>query len=794
MNFSPLLCALSGASLLVPPVASAEEAGRRVIEEITVTATRREESLQDVPVSVGVVTGEMIRELSLQNLDELSSYVPGLTVREGGEQTGISIRGFGAGLNFGFDQSVGLFIDGIYAGRERQFRGHFLDVNAVEVLRGPQATLFGKNTISGAVVITTGKPTQEFEADFRGEATSVIDRRQAEAVVNVPLTDTLASRVALRWSDQDGYVENTFTGEDEEQQEDWIGRVSFLWEPTENLSVLAKLERSEVERVGRYFNVSDVRGLAVGRPTATGADVGLAAQLSSYVAYDPEFRWGSHSKTSKQQETEDIESNNAVLRLDYETAGGHTLTSITGYSGYESEDQRDVDWSPTNFLFEPITQDFDQWSQEFQFISQVGEKFDYLLGAHLFSNDFYVDRRTDVDINVFLLPFGVPPFDPMPFGGIWRYAQLRFLAQETDSMSAYGQGTYHLTPNWHLTLGLRWNREEKFAEDRFNLSEFGTTRFLDPVNNPADAQLIAQVASVLPANINGILLDSRQGKGSVEERDWSPEATLAWDYNDDMMFYGKVTRGHKGGGFNSATTGQSAEDFEFENETVTGYELGGKLQLADGIARVNFALFRQDFIDLQTSVWVGDGFDVGNAGEARSQGLEMDGTWLIGERLQLNGSFIWLDARFIESEGNACSIPQRNFPNPVPGCVEDPPGTFLQDLSGKRFAPTFQGNAGIGYVAPIGSSLELLLRGDVVYSGEQENPRDPTIAQGARTLVDLSATLRPLDQRWSVGLLVQNAGDSEFHWYEFEAPAQIGTRIGFPGPPRRFSLRASYHM
>jgi iron complex outermembrane recepter protein len=836
-RLSSCVVLLAGLSLLAPDAVLSqipdeeEPAPRRMIDELIVTATRREASLQDVPVSVGVVTGEQIRELSLQNLDQLSAYVPGLTIQEGGEQTGISIRGFGAGLNFGFDQSVGLFIDGIYSGRERQFRGHFLDVGAVEVLRGPQATLFGKNTISGAIIVTTGQPSHEFGVDLSAEATTEIDRQNYQAVVTGGLTDDLAGRLALRFSDEDGYLRNTFTGDSEEQQQDWIARASFLWTPSDNLSVRTKLERAEYERTGRNFHVSDVSGLEVGRPLASGEDVSVASRLSTYRAYDPDFTVRDKTRTSKQRETADVTSTNAVLRVDYTLPAGGTITSVTGYSGFDSEDQRDVDWTPTIFLFEPITQEFDQWSQELQFVSEAGERFDYIVGAHAFRNDFFVDRRTDIHIEPFLLPFGVEPFSDEIFGGpadAWARANLRFLDQRTTNWSTYASGTYLLTDQLSLTAGLRYNWEKKEADDRYFLAEFGTTRFLEfdqsvidfilgsgGVNFSVDADARAELIAVATAaggdadiivntctfaasqcnalaNITRIGRDARDQ--SMTETDWSPELTLAYDLNPNMMFYGKFTRGHKGGGFNSQATGQDT-DPTFEDETVTGYELGGKLRLFDGVANVNFSVFRMDFDNLQTSVWTGTEFDVKNAGEARSQGLEMDARWLLTDRLQLNGSFIWLDARYIEFDNAACSVPQQFFGQPGCDHFAGDTGPGIQDLSGKRFSPTFSGHAGIGYVADLTRNLEVLMRADTNFQGRQRNPRDPTITQGSRTLVDLSATLRPIGApNWSVGALVQNATDKSFYFYEFEAPAQVGTRIGFPGPPRRFTLRATYHL
>ncbi|XOV82595.1 MAG: TonB-dependent receptor [bacterium] len=841
MNKLKFICALSCACgfSLAAPAALTAETDARGMEEVIVTAQRREQSLQDVPVSVGVVTAETIKELSIQNLDELAKYVPGLAIQEGGEQTSISVRGFGAGLNFGFDQSVGLFIDGVYAGRERQFRSPFLDIGQVEVLRGPQSTLFGKNTTSGAVVITTGTPTNEFSVDLNAEYLPDVSGTRLQAIVNGGISENLAGRLALRYAEDDGYMRNNFTGDLEEQEEDWIARATLLWTPTDALSIRTKFEYGEYERTGRNFNVSQVSGIEVGRPLASGADVSAAARLSTYSAYAaagdrPRFPVDELTRSSKQPETADVESTNAVVTVKYDLANGGTLTSITGYSAYESEDERDVDWTPTNFLYEPISQEFDQFSQEITFASELGEKFDYLIGVHGFKNDFLVDRRTDINIEPFLLIFGAQPFSDTIFGGpasAWSRGQLRFLDQTTTNISGFVQGTYRFTDQWSITAGARYTREKKEADDRYFLSQFGNDQFLDiepaildlflnnenlssasdPVAIDARNQIIALATAAGGDNltiantcvfavsqcsqIDGIIDASRTGLGQeVTETDLSPELTLSYDHNDNALYYAKVTRGYKGGGFNSQATG-SDTDPTFEDETVTGYELGAKLRLADNLLNINAALFRMDYDNLQTSTWTGTEFDVKNAGSAVSQGLEMDITYLPTDRMQLNTSFIWLDARYGDFDNAACSVPQQAFGQP--GCdhfVGDS-GAGLQDLSDKRFATQFTGTAGVGYIWPMGDSLELLTRADLQYFGDQVNPRDPTIEQDARFNLDLAVTLRPVNgQGWSLGLLVQNATDEENYFYEFDAPSQIGTRIGFPAPPRMITLRAGYSL
>lgn len=799
---SVLALALAGA-LFAPQTADAQtqsqsqSARTGTVEELVVTAGKREQTLQDVPVSVAVVTGETIKDLAITNLDELSLYVPGFVVQEGGEQTGISIRGFGASLNFGIDQSVGLFIDEVYAGRERQFRGTFLDVERIEVLKGPQGTLFGKNTIAGAVTMTTGTPTHDPSLSVRGEYGPDTNRRAIEAVLNGPIVrNVLAGRLAVRTSSDDGYMFNTLTKEKEEQEDDKVLRATLLFTPTDALRVRAKYEWSEYDRVGRHFNISEISGFAVGRPLITNPatlqplptplDVGPDRNLNIYRFYDPKFDFGLDDTTSKQREFSHVVSRGGALDISYDL-GFATVRAVTGYSAYESEDGRDVDWSPTPFLYEPISQEFESWSQELRLVSDVGERFDYIAGLYWFKSDFFVDRRTDIDINLFINPAVSSP--------AFRWSNLRYLKQTAETRAAYAQGTWHIMPTLHLTGGLRWMTETKTAEDKFDRAEFGTDRFLDP-NNPADAALIAVGQTFAPA----IAGQAHNNFGESTEEQLTPEARLSWDANDDAMFYLSFAKGYKGGGFNSQSISPTGQDQTFRPETSTAYELGGKLRLLDRTMNVNFAIFRQNFEDLQLSIWQGTGFILTNAGAARSQGVEGDITWQVDERVRVTAAFTAIDAVYTESVLVACNIGQLNFGQP--GCFLIPAPTAanpaamrpVQDFNGKRFAPKLSWTAGAHYLQPIGSSLELSLRTDVKYRAKGEFALDPTIVQPAYIEVDLGATLRPSDPdgRWSLGLSVTNALNKRRFFYEFEAPSQIGSRVGFPAPPRRAVITFTY--
>ena len=771
--------------------AAAAEAATGQISELIVTAQKRAQSLQDVPVSVAVVSADKIQDLNIKNLDQLSSYVPGLRIVEGGEQTGISIRGFGAALNFGIDQDVGLFVDEIYEGRERQFRGTFLDLDHVEVLKGPQGTLFGKNTIAGAITITSGLPNQTPLLKMNTEYSPTTNKRSVELVGNTPLGDTLSARLAIRVAKDDGYMHNQLTGDDEEQQEDEIARLSVLWKPTDKLTVKAKIEGSQYNRIGRNYLLSSISGLAVGRPIVTnagtlapispGVDVGAAARLSIYRFYDPAFKPGFSFTTSKQRESSHVISRNALLDVSYDLGFG-SLRSITGYESYHSNDQRDVDWSPTPFLYEPITQRFNQRSQELRLVSNIGKNFDYIVGLYYFRTEFFVDRRTDVDINLF---FPVITNDPTR-----KFSNLRFLDQKAETHSAYAQGTWHLTPTLDLTGGLRWMTETKDATDRLDFAQFGTTRFLDPVHNPADAALLAQ-AHVFNA---GLETTRHTNVGHLTEENTTPEARLTWKPSRDVMVYASAARAYKGGGFNSNAITQNKSDYGFRPEKSTAFEVGTKLRFPEVGLSTNLAVFRQEITDLQLSVWQGNGFFLTNAGAARSQGFEGDATWRVSDRLDLNGAFSVIDARYTQPVEIACNIGQLNFGQP--GCAKNAAGANVQQANGRRFAPRYSATLGAGYAQPIPRELEVLFRADANFYAKGQFPLDSTIVQPALQLLDLSATLRPMDahQHWNLAVLVQNALDKKYFNYEFEAPAQTGSRVGFPAAPRRVTFRASYQF
>ncbi len=251
------LSALAAITIASLPVATAQgqDDGPRVLDEITVTAAYREQGLQDVPVSISAVTGDVMTASAIQKAEDIQFLVPNFTLTETGIGTNAFVRGIGSGINQAFEQSVGTYVDGVYFGRAQQWRAPFLDLERVEVLRGPQSILFGKNSVAGALNITTAKPTDEFEGSFLGSYEFEDDESIIEGIVSGPISDRVRYRVAARTRDLDGYMFNLTTQKEEPNREDWVVRGTLEFDVSDALTATLKAEVGEFEVTGRHIEI-----------------------------------------------------------------------------------------------------------------------------------------------------------------------------------------------------------------------------------------------------------------------------------------------------------------------------------------------------------------------------------------------------------------------------------------------------------------------------------------------------------------------------------------------------------
>ncbi|NIB40565.1 TonB-dependent receptor [Pseudomaricurvus alkylphenolicus] len=743
-------------SLLSPTAVLANDSF--MLEEIIVTAQKREQSLQDVPVSVSAVAGEKITESGITNLESLSSYVPNLKIHEGPTEVGIFIRGLGSGNNQGFEQSVGMFIDGVYAGKARQFQAPFLDVGVVEVLRGPQGTLFGKNTIAGSITINTARPTEELEATLQTDYELEYGDQSHELVLSGPLTDTLGARAALRYTESNGYMDNTLQDRDEVQSSGVVGRFSLVWNPSDELEIFLKYEKGDVENDGRNSRLDD---------TATyGPLLSIA---------DPDYSTDAFHRSTSVAESADVDSESLTLNLNYDL-GGHELTWIAAYSEYFAADRFDADFSPVDINTVLFDQEYEQVSHELRLTSDMGESIDYILGVYYQSNDFDTHR------NLGLVPanLGVP--FPADLG-----INLLF-GQETETYAAFGSVSWHPSEVLHWTLGLRYTIEEKEAERHFRYTEYLTDTPLAEVLPP---QLAVPGGMILMANnlFEHDISDDRRSENL------SPSLKVQYDLTPDLMLYASLSKAFKSGGFSEAgSTGANPGEynpqvgpavFEFDEEEALAFEIGGKSTLLNGAATLNFALFRTEYDDLQVSSYEGVEFVVGNAAEAVSQGLEIDGVIRLTEALTLSSSLAYLDASYENYSTAPCSAVQIAVSEDGLGCT--------QDLSGEPLAhaPEWSVNVALDHMMPLTDNLELYSHIDLAYSDEHYLASDLDVRslEDAHTIVNARIALRHSEGNWEVALLGKNLSDEEVRTMTGDPSFLPGAQLAMMDAPRTVALQ-----
>ncbi|NIB41778.1 TonB-dependent receptor [Pseudomaricurvus alkylphenolicus] len=734
-----------------------------VLEEIIITAQKREQNLQGVPVSVSAISGDQILESGIKDLTALSSYVPNLKISEGPAENGVYIRGLGSGENQGFEQSVGMFVDGVYAGKARQFQAPFLDVGSVEVLRGPQGTLYGKNTIAGSITITSARPTDTLEASILTEYEFEEGSQTTEAVLSGPLAENLTGRIALRHSETDGFIDNTLQNDEEMNSNVQTGRVSLLWTPLNKLDVFFKYENGETETAGKNNRVIDA----------------TAAQMVAYTFFDPDFDIDEYQRSTSDAETMKIDSESFTLNVTYDF-GSHELTSNLAYSTFEANDIFDTDFSPADVISVALNQEYQQISQELRLTSALGEKFDYIAGFYYQKSEFNTDRLLGVGTSTAALARN-PVLAGLGYTGTSAGTtgfNSQFF-QDSETYAIFGSLSWHQTEDITWTLGLRYSSENKEANRSLLVSEYlGTSAQTNP-------------AAILDMNILGIYTHSVSGEHT--DKNVSPSLKLQYDVSGNVMLYASLSKAFKSGGYSEpGLTGDDDGEyspagtpttFSFDQEEALAFELGGKTTLLNGSAVLNFALFNTEYDDLQVSTYDGLSFVVGNAAKAISRGVEVDGMVRLSESLTMSGSMAYLDARYDEFPDTNCTYEQLLL-SPV-GCTQDLGGETLAN------APKWTVNMAIEHVTPLSSNLELMSRIDVNYTDDQylASDLDERSLQVDFTLVNARLALSNAEGSWEVALLGKNLTGEEYFTMAGDSGFQDGAFFAFSGAPRTLAIQ-----
>ena len=749
-----------------------------VLDEIIVTATKRPVGLQDVPIALSVVAGDKIEAMGMADLEDLALYVPNLHIGEGAITSLLFIRGVGSGMNPGFEQSVGTFVDGVYFGRGAYSRAPFLDLERVEVLKGPQLILFGKNTIAGAINITTAKPTEEFEGYVEAAFESEVDGTSVSAMLSGPLSDTVRVRVAARKSDDEGWMTNTAVGGVGGPEKDNLTlRGTLEWDATESFTITLKAERNRFDVLGRQQVIS------IANPTAT-----FLYRTFGDASFSPGFGYVRNARTSVQPEFHDIEASVVQLTALYDR-GDLAVTSITAVTGYDYQDSQDGDYSALQFVERSRLEEHEQFSQEFLLTSPGGDAVDFLAGVYFQTADLTSDRITPVRFT------GLPPVDASvrtqidaALGTDLQAGDIdadlfAYFDQDTTTIAAFGEFTFNLRDDFRIVTGLRYSKDEKAISKSGFPSQVGSRNsdpFLTLVYGPI-LQFSGTYAYALER-------DEDHLTGNVG---------LQWDPNADSMLYLNVSSGYKAGGFDEDNALGTLANAEFEDETVLGIEAGGKFTVFDGRGQINAALFHSKYEDLQVSTFDGNaGFVVANAAASVVTGLEADWTFAVTEHLILSGALALLNAEYDSFPDSACTSVQIlawvAAGNPREACTQDLSGQPLQ------FAPEWAANIAARYVRPIGNDLELGLSIDINASDDTviAADGDALLDQKAHEKINARISLGTIDGTWLIAVVGKNLSDEATTTFGNDVP--LGS-LGFDGtyfqhidPPRTITLQGRW--
>lgn len=692
--------------------------------EIIVTAQKREQRLIDVPISIIAKTGTELQNAGLNDFNDIAARVPNLLINDTPANKQIIIRGIGTtGNSFSFEQSVALFVDGIYGGRNRQFNQPFLDIERLEVLRGPQGALFGRNTGAGAISITSARPSQEVLVDAFAEYEVRTESFNSTAVVNGPISDTLSIRIATRYAEDNGWLRNTTFGRVEPQSDQFVGRVSMLYQPRENVDIFGKFEYSRVDSTGSAFEF--VPG-----------------------GQRPDYR--KDTDDAFLPEGDNADALNGVLQIDV-GFGDHTLTAITGYSGYDFAQAFNIQARRPTRLVSDNAETFNQWSQEIRLLSPTTGAFDYVVGAYYEWSESRVDRGQTFDLPA--------PRSPD------RVIRRRF-DQETAVLSAFAQANWRFAEQFSLGAGLRWTQIDKTGE-----VEGTTTNFLPgPPTTPNQ---------VIPLNLL---------RGEIDESTFAPSAVLNWTPSRDLTAYVRYARGEKGGAFSEFQNVTPATFFLLP-ETSDLFEAGIKAQFPAVRGFLNVIAYTTDYKDLQRSALDINTaeFITSNAAGARTRGIEVEGGFSPAEGLTLSAAVAYLDAIYTSFLNGPCAADNPAFN--TPGCAQDRSGDQLEN------APEWTGNISADFDRPVSDRLRAFANATLNFQSAV-NYREfgnPLEVQPAFSKTDIRAGIGSVGRGWELALLVRNLFDERTSALIFPTfPVGLGPndRVHVPDPLRSFTIQA----
>ena len=793
------------------------------LEEVVVTAQKREEGLSEVPISIQVLSADRLDDIGITSWEGLAQYVPGLQVAKGVQEQSIYMRGVGSGTNKGFEQSVSQFVDGMSVSRSQQYSVPLLDVQRIEVLKGTQGVLFGKNTIAGVINTVSKSPVigGDLDAYYSLETVPEWNTTKRSMASNIPINDNFAMRVAYSSDQSDGWVTNGSTSETEPQITNEAVRLTFLYE-MDDMEVNLKYFSSDSDRVGQHSQITNW-GLVAAPPVlgAAGKQVAIAVFSIANVAFPgiaangvgQDFTTYQNFRKAVSYQNENGGTNDAdnfVLNIKT-SLNDHDVQWTSSMSEYDFTEGADADFTPLHFITVSGNEQYEATTHEFVITSPSNDIFEYIAGFYIeeteysFQNDAFLDGTLGtpgVTNAVLTAALGIG-------GTLWNaqsggrlpasiLATHHLHDLETSSQSVFFEGTYYASDKLSLTAGVRWSEDEKELND----SQFMTSDITGG-NNRSNATLNPGVRAVL---FGALGRDTYEFPlQTMKEDHVTPSFKVNYEYSDSTRLYLSWAEGYKSAGFDGSdnvkrvnyTTPDASSRFKAEEATTVEY--GAKFDFAEQNLRANIAAFSTDYTNMQVSAFVGASFVVSNAGASTIEGIEGDFQWSPLDGLLIGGAFTQLDVSF-DSFIGGCTVAQDIAYRAANRTVVSTPmgprviyGTCTQDLKGKTgvFAPEMSTSLFAEYVVAGTSDFNIVLGADVNKVGEfySQNDLDPANLSPETTKANLRMGVEAADEKWSVTIFGRNVTNEIGRSFGVDLPLISGSHVAYLDPGREVGMR-----
>jgi iron complex outermembrane receptor protein len=785
----------TGLVALLPGVAMAQDAAPEEIEEIIVTAQLRSQSLQDVPIALQVVDRALIEDVAAENMGDLNGFVPGLVVSgDSPTQPRYQIRGIQTGdFGVGTDPAVGVYVDGIYAARSGASMLAFNDIERIEVLKGPQGTLFGRNSAAGAISIVTTQPSHEFDSLLKvrfGE----FGKQYYEGMINTPIGEHFALRANGVFNKSDGWMQDAATGADLNPEKNWAGRVALRWDLSDATNVTLSWDHDDLDQLARP---------AIGVVAVAPGQTQMPYPADSDTYLDPR-KAPIYNDVVGNVESRKLDQANLFIDHSF---GGTEFRSSTSWRQFDTENREDEDGTNliSSYFVTANIESNESFYQEFK-LSGATDRIDWVAGVSYYNEkaDQVSDTRTYTDsvdtlgVNLGLyeangIPFPlygftssvIEPFGVTMLGLPWREAMYNH--GDFKAYAAFGDAIWHINDKINLTVGLRYTQDEKeftwingpheTPELDAVVAGLEQAGFFEQFPVPPEAYRFADIA-----------LRGDTPAGGVTKKDsWddvSPRVVLDFKITPDFMLFGSIAKGYKAGGYNSVQVNSS-----FENEDVWNFETGIKSAIPSAGVVLNASMFYYLYKNKQALALVTatEGSELPqylvDTSDEQAWGLDVDATWKATDHLTLGANAEYINATY-----------KKNMTQ----------GDEPVDLSGEPTGePYLSASLGASYGWVLGGAGNLDLSGRYAYRGESRCNADsqlqgtcqvsPNFKVGVATQrLDARLAWNSTNEKYGVAAFVTNLLDDQYVTGVNNLTTDIfGTPFASISEPRMWGVEAT---